>query len=390
MNIKDKLLRSDLASYLINLKSLSYRKTLLTEYWEHAPEINNLNIMKFREQILAYVDSLKVSKTEYIFSKSCSTPCLYASVYACMIKGLLSDISEDEKREWKVYLDSFQRADGLFYDERCYNEKYDEGEGWGARHLVPHILIAYERLGEKPQYPLEYLERFYSKEYMINWLEEMDWTNSWGASNAVMNVGVALQYARDKLKCDVGEGLEALELWLMNHMTKKYPLWHKGKLNSKNAKYDAIRGAYHIYPILLYDSIEIPYMSNMIKFLLVQQNKWGGFDFRLQSTACDDIDAIDPLIRFAKKERMKDIKIENTLLLAYKNVMSNQNEDGGFVFSRAKNGFIYGGCTNLSSIQNESNLFGTWFRLVSILEILDYFDVTKMNTVNISGYEYLL
>ena len=67
--------------------------------------------------------------------------------------------------------------------------------------------------------------------------------------------------------------------------------------------------------------------------------------------------------------------------------MFNYNSDGGFSFSRSKHGFIYGDCENLRSKANESNLFGTWFRLVALMEILDYMNICKMDSLSISGYE---
>ncbi len=51
---------------------------------------------------------------------------------------------------------------------------------------------------------------------------------------------------------------------------------------------------------------------------------------------------------------------------------------------------MYGDCKQLSSKENQSNLFGTWFRLVCLHEIFHYFNIVNFNGVNISGYEQTL
>ena len=149
-------------------------------------------------------------------------------------------------------------------------------------------------------------------------------------------------------------------------------MWQTMPINSSAVLYETIRGAYHIYPILLYDKVEIPGFEKVIPYLIKAQNSQGGFDKNINSSACDDIDAIDPLIRSSIiSNESRKFKIRFAINRAKKNVLYNRNEDGGFVFDR-KSAFKYGDAEQLFSKKNESNLFGTWFRLLSLILIDEY------------------
>ena len=104
---------------------------------------------------LGYIETMKIEGYEYRFAKSVTKSTLYASIYACMIKGLfgeLKNLSLDEKKAWANYLDTFQsEADGYFRDPNLNGDEFETdgawGDGWGKNHLAGHIIIAYGRLG---------------------------------------------------------------------------------------------------------------------------------------------------------------------------------------------------------------------------------------------------
>lgn len=349
-----------------------------------------MNYKILKKEVLKYVDSLKVGDYQYRFSQSVVVPSLYASVYACLIRGVLNDINENEKEGWLQYFDSFQRKDGLFVDPLYATERFFDGDGWGARHLVPHILIAYNRLGGVPRYPLGYLDVFCDKEWVEFWLQGLDFSEPWATSNEIFNYMIALQYARDFLNQQkYAEVIEFVEEWLMEHMLEECSVWTDGDLSNRYNQYNAARGAYHIYPILVYDGIHIPEEKKTLKFLMNLQNKWGGFDIYNGSSACDDIDVIEPIIRIACQANYRSDNVERVLKKAQKWVYINQNRDGGFVFSRHGK-FQYGDASVLSSKRQESNLFGTWFRLISLLYIEEYMQTTSSTFSTVPGYEFRL
>lgn len=334
--------------------------------------VNRNNTNKLIENAIDYVDSLKLDDFEFCFSKSCSIPTLYSSVYACMIKGWTGKISNQKKKQWSDYLNEYQQPDGFYIDYNCLNNRYFVGDGWGARHLIPHMIIALQRLNSKPKYEFSFLEKMKTPDNVIAFLETLDFQKIWGTSNIIMNYGVTMQYARDFMGAPFKDSVIAMEEWLIKHIRSDCAMWQTMPINSSAVLYETIRGAYHIYPILLYDKVEIPGFEKVIPYLIKAQNSQGGFDKNINSSACDDIDAIDPLIRSSIiSNESRKFKIRFAINRAKKNVLYNRNEDGGFVFDR-KSAFKYGDAEQLFSKKNESNLFGTWFRLLSLILIDEY------------------
>jgi hypothetical protein len=95
---------------------------------------------------------------------------------------------------------------------------------------------------------------------------------------------------------------------------------------------------------------------------LKTQSALGGYGpYRTPSSACEDIDSIDPIVRFGG---VASAQCATSARRALPWVMHNFNDDGGAVFRRDAE-FVYGHHL-LSSRQNESNLFATWFRLLSL------------------------
>lgn len=339
------------------------------------------------DSINKYVESVHVDGYEYLFAKSCSQPTIYASVYACMIRGWKGNVLDKDKREWAEYLNSYQREDGLYIDERCYNERYMDGDGWGARHLIPHLIIALKRLDAKPKYEFEFLKKYCNPDEMIKLLNGLDYANIWGSSNVIMNYGVMLQYARDYMDMNCYKSIEALEDWLLKAIREDCAMWQSKKEISGATLYETIRGAYHIYPLLIYDGINIPNFERVIPYIIASQNKQGGFDSGKYSSACADIDAIDPLLRAIKgSPNCCESDIHRVINKSRRWILKNRNFDGGFVYDR-RGPFSYGGAEQLSSKLNESNLFGTWFRALSLLYIEDYEKKNGDFLLKFPGYE---
>ncbi len=324
------------------------------------------------------------------FAASSDGETVYAFSYLVMLYGLLGmELTPEQEEDIKTFLVKSQQEDGYFYDKKVFNYAFVNGDGWGMRHLIPHVIIAMERLAIKPRYRLEFLKSFYEYDTMYDFIEQLDWSNAWTASNFVMNIAVCLQYERDFMGVTEGtEAIKAVQDWILNNIGKK-DIWYTKQKATKATKYEIVRCAYHLLPVLVYDGIDVPYKKEMIDLILSLQNKVGGFDFRKNSSACEDIDAIDPLIRLSymcPDYRREDIK--RCLKKAFMWVKQNQMPDGGYVFRRGER-FNYGH-KNVSSNVNESNLFGTWFRTLSILYMSDYLLKKQHNYLCTPGYEYPL
>lgn len=341
------------------------------------------------KQLYDYIQIMLSEENFGYFSYSCKQKNIYSYVYLIMLCGLLG-IQSEKIEELKSNIIHKQMSDGYFYDGNIMNYDYIIGDGWGKRHFIPHVIIALERLGIRPLNEFKFLEPFYDIKSMKRFLAELDWNNSWKSSNVVMNITVCLQYARDFMGVqEASDTISVVQEWLLNNIQPDCGMWHWRKKMTTEDKYETIRCSYHFYPLLNYDNIVIPYKENAIDFILALQNKYGGFDMRKNSSACEDIDAIDPLIRLSLGvNTYKVSEIRECLTKAFYWVAQNQMEDGGFVFRKGEY-FNYGNI-NVSSQVNESNLFATWFRTLSLFYMYDYLTGSRHNYVRVPGYEYPL
>lgn len=341
----------------------------------------------FSEKVLKYVANRKKGIVQYGFSESADESSLYSSMYACLIKSLYTELEEEEKTAWTNYFNSCQREDGLFEEIKYDSENYyNKGGGWGVYHLVPHLTIAYDRIKAIPKYEFSYLNKLKSPDDMLHWLRTLNYRKVWASSNEIMNYGVAMQYARDRMGMNFNSALDAMEDFLIKNINSKYGMWFEGEVLSKKDRNEMIRGAYHILPILYYDKIETPFAEFAIEQIMEAQNKWGGFDTRITSSACEDIDGLDTLLRLAMQMDLKDNILLECVEKARRWILFNQNKDGSFVFERDRT-FSYGNQKLLSSEIDEGNLFATWFRCVSMEMIENYINGVNKKLMRTPGYE---
>ncbi len=345
---------------------------------------------KYLEQLCHYIELTEKNERIGYFSDSAIGTDIYSYTYYVMTSGLVDYDITSNKEAVAFVLSKAQKEDGLCYDSNLISYRYLNGDGWGARHFIPHYIIAMERLRTPIAHEFKYTGAYKSNGSMKKILNSLDWTDPWGASNFVMNIGVALMYER-KTRVDnsAGEAIKELQSWLIENIRPDSGMWGKGDIRSKAFRYLLVRGAYHIFPLLFYDGIDIPYKRKAIDLVLDLQNSVGGFDFRITSSACDDIDAIEPLIRLSLLENgYREKEIRECIEKAFHWVVFNQREDGGCVFSLGQP-FCYGDSA-MCSKANESNWFGTWFRTLSICYMYDYLTNNKRKYVDLPGMEYPL
>lgn len=375
-------------------RELRSTHNLLNFYAKGVSTSLSYDFPKIKKKTLDYVSSNKVGDhiAEYKYCHSSSKTNIYASCYACMIRSLYDDLntlSKDEKQEWASYFDSFQSPDdGLFYDPVLINQIYNTEDWWGARHLALHLIIAYSSLGSRPKYDFFFLEPFYDPVYVVEWLESRDWGERIAfTGNEIMNYGCLLQYSRDYFQNRGAEvGLKAMMDWLEKTISPDTGMWGGLPTDTPYNISQVVQGAYHIYPLFFYDRRDLPVKEKAIDLLLSTQNILGGFGVTLNSSACEDIDSIDPLIRFSRVTTYGKEDIDLALKRAFPVVLANMNNDGGFVFRR--NEPFYYGHEEMCSGYNESSLFATWFRTLCLAYLGSYLGFSEnFNVQRMPGYE---
>ena len=354
----------------------------------------DFDINKFKSNVLSYSESLKGDGPfEYRFAGSSTEPTVYASMYVCLLQslfGILGERDDDYRLKWVQYFDSFQNSDdGFFYDQVINTAFFNKTDWWGKRHLVPHLIMAYTALGYKPKYQFKWVSEYYGKEAIDALLAEAEWNTAMmddtDIDNKIMNIGVTLQYQRDYFNDEAaGESISYLKSCLLSKVNPDTGMWGAYDLNNPKEKARMVQFSYHLFRLFFYDGDVINKPERIIELIIETQNEYGGFAANHNSGACADIDAVDPLVYLSKQTDYRHSDIEKALSKALIFILGNQNDDGGFVFLRDSK-FFYGD-KQTSSERNESALFPTWFRTLSIAYIFDFLQIKGFHFIKSPGY----
>ena len=331
-------------------------------------------------ETLAFIAAHRCDRPgRYRYSAVSAGPTLYSSCYAAMARHLLGDLGTlpaPERVEWGAYLQVHQDDDGLFRDPVIFDQGwYKDDPLWcGRPHLTCHVVAALDCLGAVAEKPLRWLDPWRDPDALVRWLAARDWGRqvAW-TGNEIMNVGVLLQYARDfQNDARAGRAAAILLEWLAaHHVSPTTGVWGAVDTSEPIWRSHAVQAAYHWWPLFFYDGVPIPYLERAMDSLLATQNPRGGFGWGVHnpaepfvSSACEDIDSIDPLCRMMPLTDYRRADIETALARATDWVLSNRMPDGGFVFIRDRP-FEYGHPT-LRSEAGQGAMFPTWFRLLSL------------------------
>ena len=338
-----------------------------------------------RKTTLEFIKNQKLKNGEigeYRYSSAVSKPTLYSSAYAAMTCSLYHDLdllTAEEKERWIIYFNLHQDDDGLFRDNVIYNQGWYEGDPlWcGRPHLTCHVITALACLGDIAKKPFKFLKPYMEVDNLVKWLGSRDWGEKVGwTGNEIMNIGTLLQYARD-FHCDskAGKAVCVMLEWLSeNHISRETGVWGELDISDPIWRSHAIQAAYHWWPLFFYDNYPIPFIEKAIDTLLRTQNPLGGFGWGVhnpkdpfKSSACEDIDSIDPLARMTQKTAYRRDEIMAVLEKAADWVLQNRIEDGGFVFILDRP-FEYGH-RELYGEKSKGAMFPTWFRTLSLAVI---------------------
>jgi predicted O-methyltransferase YrrM len=345
---------------------------------------------------LKFAGALKVDGSpfgRYTYAPSIIQPSLYASVFVALLRHLTGDmdrISADEKLDWGKYINSYQCDDGLFRDPITSNEIAETEDWWGWRHLSLLSVMALTALGDKPRRRLAWLDKFTTAANAVEcWLARMDWDERVDfTSNAVQNAVACMQFSRDFM----GEARFATPIdnalrFLSAKCNKETGLWGEPPITPEGLSRQ-VQAAYHFWLLYLYDAVTIPCQDRAITHVLKTQNRLGGYNPALPlSSACEDIDSIDPIVRFGYNSSRGRCLSSVDRALPW--VLFNFNSDGGAVFRRDAE-FVYGHAL-LSSRPNESSIFATWFRMLSLAlmnTVQERTQRAKWTFLNAPGYQF--
>lgn len=334
------------------------------------------------DEVLGYVNRCHRGGFDYAFATSIETPTLYGSLYAFMLHSMLDAFQDDTQiQTWIDYFDRFQSEDGLYRDPVLAGDAFEHrgawGEGWGTRHMTAHMIIPYARAGRCPPQPFRFLEPLYDPAALDAWLGQFHFRDTlWSQSNYIMNLYTLMQFARDYMCEDRALGaIATIAQWLRERQNPTTGMWHDTPLHTRAQANDAIRAAYHYYPLFEYEGTPLPHQDKTIDAILPTQNAWGAFEEEDHPAgACEDIDALDPLLRFASRTGHRDDDVRVAAERSFVWVLSCMYQDGGSA-SLPENGCHYGGHPLTTSAPGQGNLFATWFRTLTVAYQVKYLEI---------------
>jgi len=353
------------------LRQVPIERDLIIRRKRFEEQVYGLNASDLRARILSYIEHMQTEPTvigEYKFAASQSVPVLYNATYAAMTLHLLNEmqhLSAGEKSAWLDYFSRHQASDGLFKDPKLENELVETEDWWGWRHLALQVIISITALGGIVEKPFVFLDPYLGLDFLTAWLENQDWEERAAfVSNAVQNIGVLLQYTRDFHANDkAGRAVECMFDWLEKNQDPKTGFWGESGSTPDSLSL-GVQIGYHLWSLFFYDKRPVRYVARIIDNALATQNSFGGFGVLANSSACEDIESIDPLVKLSLLTDYRREDIQNALGRALPWVLVNMNDDGGFVFRRGER--LNYGHELMSSAKNESALFPTWFRTSSL------------------------
>jgi len=294
----------------------------------------------------------------------------------------------------KIYITLKKQQDsktGLFIDNN-FDIKQTVGfeEEYILWQFTYFTTIALDMLGEKPQYSFNFLSDLKNKKSLEKWLKKQDFRNFWYTSNKIMFLFYFLTYEQERLNIDNSGLIDYLFDFLDSKQDANTGFW--GTQNGASLE-NGMFGASHIYLYYDFHGRKINYKDKIVNNVIKLQNSYGLFGSKLGG-ACEDYDAIEILSVLTKHSNYKYKVINNVVSKTYNMIQKNQNKDGGFsynidnrsILKRLKDKitgkehyYNYSGWDKMRGKCFESDLWGTYFRVLTIAKIERMLDISRSN-----------
>ncbi len=346
------------------------------------------------------------SSYEFKFSPT-SGSSIFASCFALYILDLFKEtdnLSREEKDNWTDYINSFQNEkDGLFYPDPILHPDKERA----VFQLTCFCLSALDILGSAPKNRLSIVDKWKTEAETRDYLfARKVHLGKGGSGNKAMFQAIMLTHEYEKTKDE--KLLIGMNTWFDFHdqYQNNYGYWG---VASKRSLYSGVQNAFHQFVIYDYWKRNYSNIDFVAKTAVRLQDRAGFFAPVSGGGACKDYDAIHYLL--ASQKTANSAKGKIALKKALRAVNKCWNQDGGFCeniyrplqsykilhyFVLASSGYDWSiWLTRLKHIAkdlirkqekksrkwvpenqswNESTLWDTWFRSLSIAEILCFFN----------------
>lgn len=338
---------------------------------------------------------------------------LYVTCFGVMCLDLIGELDKFKyKNKLVAFIQKHQdKNTGYFLDKTVIPPKSSQhNSNYINLQLTDFAQMALSALNKKPLYEYKFLREYKEKNYLGNWLNNLNWENPWLVSNLIMFILNCFIYEdENENKKYINYILE----WLDKNQNAKTGFWDLGK---KSSLHNQMAGAYHFLIYYTFFNKKPRYKDKIIDSTLLIQNYDGLFSYSGGGGACDDLDAIDLLCRASFYANHRRTDVIKALTKSYNALWDNKNDNGGFCWAKRKNAFFknlinsinikllfranyydflsnfkskilalsraffkenyywtYSGIKNMKIRVSDSDMWSTWFRLLAIAIIEETF-----------------
>lgn len=356
-------------------------------------------------EVLVWLDSLKIpeSQCRYRFSNF-SDDTIFCTCFALFILDLFKETDSftcEERQSWISCIQSFQNKEHGYFEPATYFHIDKERNRY---QLTCFCLSALKILDADPRFSLKFIESFETPNDIKTYLSREGCADGKpGSGNKAMFLGIFLTYQYEK--SPRGDLMEKINAWFEFHDASQNSsgFWGSAK---RSHFFHGLQNGFHQMLLYFYWDREIKKLNKIVDMALKIQSKDGFFSPTPGGEACHDYDAIHILINAYRISNYRHNEIAASLEKAFHAIQRNQNEDAGFCQSKFSLGtftslvksipfFLSGksprlcyerlrrcvgivlrgesiiktGWTEKGRLWNESNLWDTWFRCLSLAEI---------------------
>jgi hypothetical protein len=289
---------------------------------------------------------------------------LYGTCYATLAKSCISAIRDLSERT-RDFLTRFQdSATGLMVGPELTGYSPSPGALHDLEHLKLHLTCATlgtcQHFDVPVRYKIREARKFCNLDFLNAWLGRRDFNKAWFEGNNLLFVAQLLVYLRDVE--DDSTAKAALELWfrwLEDCVDPATSLWGtNGHCDVAEAAY----GGYHQLLVYFHEGHPIRNPRGLVNAILALQHGDGGFRPSGNAGACEDVDCVDILVNLYKRFDYRRAEIRHGVRRCVHHILSTQNLDGGFPYSRGVPQ-SHMGIPGTTAAANVSTTFATWFRI---------------------------
>lgn len=273
-------------------------------------------------------------------------------------------------------LQSQQIADGLFVDTKFTTE---DAIGVEREYLLWQFsyfaTIALDMMGKKPLFPFAFLAELGDEKHIADWFSKQNFSDFWYTSNKIMFLLYFLAYEQARMAVDNRKRIGAVMRLLDAAQKPSTGFWGDESCDMRNGMF----GAAHIYLFYDYFGLDVPLKEKIIDNTIAL-----GDSHHLYGGACEDYDAVEILTRLQKQTNYRQEDVVNVLRRISEATILHRASNGGFpyrfdmrsvrvklqdVLLRTPNAYSYSGWNSMRSQWFKPDLWGTYFRALSVAKI---------------------